>query len=422
MNLEQMRARLAAIVAQLETLNALEDLSNEEVETVNSLSNEFETLQGKISAKEKMERTSAQAAASTRKTTPAQSGDTTPRVSVEASAKEKMGGFNSAGEFFMAVKKAATGDYDKRFQNSMFEKNGEDGGILVPETMMTEVQKKMNADDSLLAKTSSFTISGNSLTLPTDETTPWSGGIQAYWVNEGLPHTESKHKFGSAGWRLHKLGALVKITDELAEDAVALESYIKARAPEAIVNKLNGAILSGDGVGKPMGLLSSGFRVTVAAESAQAADTIVAKNVAKMYSRMLPASRSKAAWYINAGCEEQLRVMKDDLGNFIYMAPGSQLNQTPYGMLLGRPVIPLLGAMPALGDEGDIVFADLSYYYSIVKAGGIKSAISAHLLFDQDKTAYKFIMRVDGSVPFKTPVTTEFGGYQMSGIVTLAAR
>jgi HK97 family phage major capsid protein len=114
--------------------------------------------------------------------------------------------------------------------------------------------------------------------------------------------------------------------------------------------------------------------------------------------------------------------MKDDNDNFIYISPGSQLNQTPYGILLGRPVIPMVGSMPALGDAGDIVFADLSYYHAIVKAGGIKNSVSTHLLFDKDQTAYKFTMRLDGSVPFKTPVTTEFGAYDMSAIVTLAAR
>ena len=193
-------------------------------------------------------------------------------------------------------------------------------------------------------------------------------------------------------------------------------------APEAIMHKLNGAILSGDGVGKPTGILNSGFKIQVAAEGGQAADTVVAKNVIKMFSKMLPAARANSVWYINAAVEEQLRLMKDDLGNFIYLAPGSQLNQSLYGTLLGRPVVSLLGSMPALGDEGDIILADLSYVYSITKVAGIKQAVSAHLYFERDIQAFKWTMRVDAQCPFKAPVTTEFGAYQMSGIVTLAAR
>jgi HK97 family phage major capsid protein len=197
---------------------------------------------------------------------------------------------------------------------------------------------------------------------------------------------------------------------------------MRGMVPGAIMHKINESIISGNGVGKPSGILGSSFKIEVPKEAGQAADTIVARNIIKMYSRMLPASRGQAAWYVNAGCEEQLRTMKDDEGNFIYLAAGSQLNQAPYALLLGRPVIPMLGSLPALGEAGDIIFADLSYYYSIVKAGGMKQAVSAHLKFDYDVQSFKFTMRLDGKVPFTTPVSTQFGGYEMSAFVTLADR
>lgn len=418
MNLLEMRNRLAAIIAQLDTFKGVENYSPEDVESINGLSEEFETLTAQITAAEKVEAMTAKSTTSARKTTPT----AFEAAVVTPSRKEKNGGFESMGEFLMAVKGNASGQVDKRFQNTYFEKNAEDGGLLVPEEMMSEISKKLESDESLLAKTRQIKVSGNNLTLPIDETSPWNGGVQAYWLAEGAPLTESKSKLGQASWKLNKLGALVKVTDELLEDTTALESYIKAMAPEAINHKINSAILTGDGVGKPTGILNSGFKVQVAAEGGQAADTVVAKNVIKMYSKMIPAARANAVWYINAAVEEQLRTMKDDLGNFIYLSPGSQLNQTPYGMLLGRPVVSLIGSMPALGDEGDIIFANLDYYYSITKVGGIKQSVSAHLYFERDIQAFKWTMRVDGHCPFKSPVTTEFGNYAMSAIVTLAAR
>ena len=81
-----------------------------------------------------------------------------------------------------------------------------------------------------------------------------------------------------------------------------------------------------------------------------------------------------------------------------------------------------MGGMPALGDVGDILFADLSYYYMIRKAAGIKSATSIHLYFDKEITAFRFSLRLDGKCPFTSPVTTEFGSYQMSAFVALEAR
>jgi HK97 family phage major capsid protein len=418
MNLAQMKERLAVVLAKLEELNAVENFNDEIVNEINDFSSEFEGLKSKIEAKEKMEVVLAASTIPARKVAP----EAVTRAEVLPARTDKNGGFKSFGEFLGSVKNAANGKFDKRFDNTMFERNGEDGGFLIPEEMLGEVSKKLQADESLLSKTKQFQVAGNSLSIPTDETSPWSGGVSCLWASEGGQYTASKNKFGVASLKLHKLTALVTISDELLEDSTALESYIKTMAPEAIMHKVNSAILTGDGVGKPKGLLNAGFKIAAPKEGGQVAATIVARNVIKMYSSVIPSARAGAAWYINAGCEEQLRMMKDDLGNFIYLSPGSQMNQSPYGVLLGLPVIPLIGSMPALGDEGDIILANLGYYYTIVKAGGMKQAVSSHLYFDRDLQAYKFSLRLDGQCPFKTPVVTEFGNHSMSAIVTLADR
>ena len=417
MTIEQMRARLGEIVNSLNTISAKETLTEADISEVEKLKNEYNTLSNSIKVKEDIANITTNAQASQRQAPAAAPAPARVEI-VDQTPKH---GFKSFGDFLNAVKNSSVGNVDKRFQNALYEKHGEEGGYLVPEEMLSEIKKKIEGDESLLAKTTQIKVAGNSLSFPVDESAPWNGGVEVYWVGEGRQVQEgAKGKLGLASLKLHKIAALVKVTDELLEDSTALESYIKAKAPTAITSKLNGAIISGDGVAKPFGILKSGFRVTVAKESGQAADTIVARNVLKMDARLIPGS--KAAWYVNAGCIEQLRVMKDDAGNFIYIAPGSQLNQTPYGMLLGKPVIPMIGSMPALGDEGDIVLADLSYYHSIVKAGGLQQAVSQHLYFDQNAQAFRFTMRVDGNCPFKSPVKTEYGDYEMSGIITLATR
>ena len=416
MNLEEMKARLNEIVNKLAEFSAVEDFSNEDVETINGLNEEFEGLKKNIEAKEKVAAMTAAASTSVRKTAP----EATTRVEVAA---PKNNGFKGFGDFLGAVKKAAGGEIDKRFVNTMSTGVDAEGGFLVPPEFMTDVTKRLESDESLLARTKQFVVSSNNLTLPKDESQPWNGGVSANWVGENAQiSATTPNTLSEASFKLNKIAALVHITEELSSDAVALESYMRGMVPGAIMHKINEAIVSGNGIGKPAGILGSSFKIEVAKEAGQDADTIVARNVIKMYSRMLPASRGNAVWYINAGCEEQLRMMKDDLGNFIYLAAGSQLNQSPYALLLGRPVIPMLGSLPALGEAGDIIFADLSYYYSIVKAGGMKQAISSHLKFDYDVQSFKFTMRVDGKIPFSTPVSTQFGGYTMSAFVTLADR
>lgn len=412
--LEEMKAKLAEIVAKLQDFSAIEDYSDEQIEEINTLNAEFEALKKNIEATEKVLAMTATASASTRKTTPE-----VPRVEVVA---QKQAGFKNYGEFLNAVKKSSQGEVDKRFQNSMSTGVDADGGYAVPTEFGTEInQALVQGDDSLFAKTKQIKVTSNNLTIPMNEKQPHAGGIQAYWTAEGAPITDSKGVFTQADFKLNKLAVLVKITDELLEDGLALESFIKASAPLAIVQKVNEAILSGDGTGKPEGILDSAFKISVAKEGSQTADTIVAKNVIKMFSHMLPAARRGASWYVNAGCEEQLRTMKDDNGNFIYLAAGSQLNQSPYALLLGLPVIPMVGGLKALGDEGDIVLANFDYYWTIAKAG-VKSDVSSHIYFDSGLQAFRFTLRLDGKCPFSAPVTTQYGSHQMSAFITLADR
>lgn len=425
MTIEQIRARLADISALLATFVAGDEgYSQEQVEEINTLNEEFEGLTVQLETAEKVEAMKAKAVAPTgRKTVPAQVENKTQIQVGRNLATDRFGGFNSVGDYLMAVKRAgASGEVDKRFQNVAYEKNGEDGGFLVPEELSSAILEKLKAQDSLLAQCNQLTVSGNNLTLPVDEAQPWNQGVTAYWTAEGAAITASKNALKEASWKLHKLAALVPVTDELLDDATAMESWIRSAAPAAIVSKVNDAIISGNGVGKPTGIIQSPFAVTVAAEGGQTADTVVAKNIIKMFPRMIPQARAGAVWLINSAVEEQLMGMKDDADQYIYLAPGSQMNQSPYATLMGKPVISMMSAMPALGDVGDIMFANLSYYYAILKASGVKSATSIHLQFDREITNFRFSFRIDGKCPFQAPVSTQYGSYNMSAFVMLAAR
>jgi HK97 family phage major capsid protein len=428
MNAEQIRARLAAIAARLEEIQASEEgYTEEQMTEIDTLNAEFKGLNSQLETAEKVEEMKAKATQSKGRKTESPAPATVNRVEVGKTLNEKFGGFNSSGEFLMAVKRAGqTGELAKPFQNSAaYEKVGEDGGFLVPEEISTAILKKLEVKESLMSYVNPIQVSGNSLTVNVDESQPWNQGVQAYWTAEGATITGSKPSFKQASFRLQKLACMVTATDELLDDATALGSYIQTSAPLAFMNKINGAIISGNGAGKPQGIINSPFAVTTPKESMQSADTVEARNIIKMYSRMFPTSRSNGIWLYNAEVEEQLFTMVDDNDNFLYIGPGgfgNQLTSSPFGTLMGRPAIPMMSAMPALGDLGDIVFVDLSYYWMIRKAAGIKSATSIHLLFDKEQTAFRFSMRLDGKCPFQAPVTTEFGSYDMSAIVLLEAR
>ena len=423
--IEKKRKRIDEIAALIAQYGTQESLTPEDVTEIDKLDAEFENLKKEVSALEKIERmTNAANASAGRQVQPT-------GQEVKASKKEeKTHGWKRSGEFFQAVARARGGSVDNRlkiYNEGQVERFGEEGGFLVPEQFDSNLQKKVDGDMSLLSRCNKIPMSSNSLRYPTDEIAPWDGsGITAKWVNEEESIPQSKHKFKQTTLQLEKLAALVKVTEELLEDQSAIESIVNNRAGDAMVNAINSAIIRGDGVGKPHGILDSTFAVEVAKESGQTADTVNYANIVKMYSRALPISQLRGVWLINAAVQEQLRLMEFRVGSNtpvpVYL-PAGEASASPFATLMGRPVIPMMASMSQLGDKGDIIFADLNYYDAGLRSGeSAKASASTHVNFDQDKIAYKFTMRMDGRIPYETPVTTEYGSYSVSGIVTLADR
>src|SRR5262249_55329019 len=149
----------------------------------------------------------------------------------------------------------------------------------------------------------------------------------------------SKPSLAERTLKLNKLRVLVPVTQESLDDATALDSYLRVKAPQKIVFKVNQALVAGTGVGMPMGILNAPAKVQVAKESGQVPGTITAMKVLKMYTRMNGASRSTAVWLINQEVEPQLFKLSipgtDNTGNFATAWGG--MVWMPAGGISGAP-------------------------------------------------------------------------------------
>jgi HK97 family phage major capsid protein len=315
---------------------------------------------------------------------------------------------------------------------------GGDGGWLVPPEFSAQIWQKVNGEGSLLELCAPFTTSRNSLSFPKDETTPWdnSAGITVYWEGEGGTGTEAKPKFEIGTARLNKLMALVKVTEELLEDASGLDSYLRYWTPIKMQARLNTAVVRGNGVGKPLGIINHGSIITVSKETSQDAATIIFPNINKMWSRLYAPCRRNAVWLINQDCEPMLNGMAfipaatqpggstTMLTSYvpIYM-PSGTIQGSPYGSLMGRPVMPMQPCS-TLGTIGDIILTDLSQYMALRKAqaAGIRVDTSIHLHFDQAVDSYRFIFRVTGQPMWNSTIAPENGNNTLSWAVVLETR
>ncbi|NQT41298.1 MAG: phage major capsid protein [Planctomycetes bacterium] len=249
------------------------------------------------------------------------------------------------------------------------------------------------------------------------------GGVQAYWLDEAGTKTPTKPTFRQVELNVKKLIGLCYATDELLQDAAALEAVIRQAFAEEFAFQIQDAVIGGTGAGMPLGIKNASCLVSVAKENNQAADTIVTENIEKMYSRMKPTSVGNAVWLINQNCYPALFGMTLTVGTGgvpTWLPPGG-LSQSPYGTLMGRPVVPI-EQCESVGTVGDILFADLSQYLFCDK-GTPESASSIHVQFTTDQTVFRFVYRCDGQ-PAQAAALTPFKGTSdtVSPFVALASR
>jgi len=337
-------------------------------------------------------------------------------------------GFRNVGEYALAVHAAKSKVDPRLIKNAPTTYGTEgvaaDGGFAVPPDFRTEIWEKVAGEESLLSRTDQMNISGNTVTIPKDETTSWdsSGGIQAYWEGEASALTESKPLLENVTLRTNKLTALIPVSEELMEDAPSLDGYLRRKTAQKFDYKLQYGFVKGDGASMPLGIKNANCLTSVAKESGQAADTVVYANIVNMWSRMYAPCRARAVWHINQDVEPQLLNMGFAGGTYApaYM-PANGLSGSPYSTLMGRPILPLQSC-EKLGDKGDIYLVDWSQYLTVVK-GGLKDDVSMHLYFNYDMLAFRFIMRLTGQPWWRTYVTPASGSSNyLSCAVTLDER
>lgn len=455
--IEKLKARLNELHALSKNIQAKadaekRDLKVDEQTELDAVMTEFDQVENDIKRRERILAQEARLATPQPRIVPPQAIAAQPGREAPAAPRDGLQntvlrthedrarwGFGNMGEFCRAVKNAQVNPsaIDQRLvQNAALstygsEAAGADGGFAVPPEWRSEIMQMVTGEESILARTDQQRVSGNSITFPMDETTAWqaTGGIQAYWDSEATTITQSKPQLKDLTLKLHRLTALVPVTEELLEDAPAMSNYVTRKAGEKMAFKVTDAIINGTGVGQPLGVMNAPATVSVAKISSQVAATFHAKNAAAMMARMPAGAFSRAVWLVNQDVMPQIMQLGFPVtdgtttvagAGALYMGPGQMQGQGAYGSLLGRPII-VTEACQTLGTVGDVILADLTGYLSAVK-GAVKSDVSIHLWFDQNATAFRFVMRMNGQPWLSAAIARKNGSNTLSHFVTLATR
>lgn len=297
------------------------------------------------------------------------------------------------------------------------------GGFMLEPTLSPMYLKPIHETGPFSAAVTSLPVSANSnygWINGIDETSRATGsrwgGVRGYWRSEASAVTASKPKFRQINWKLNALEALMYVTDEQLNDVAMTDAIVRESAMEELAFMVNDAIVNGDGVGKPLGLLNSGALISVS----RAATTAIAHaDILNMWLRLAPRSRANAVWFVNAEAEAQLDQLTFTSGSTGILSP--YVNYTPSGVMQikGRPV-KTTEFNAALGTAGDLILADMSEYLFWEK-GGVNTSVNPWLQWLTSEEAFKFTYRCDGQTAAYSAVTPYKGSATQSSFVTLLA-
>lgn len=295
----------------------------------------------------------------------------------------------------------ASDEYKKNFWNAMRTKSPErsvinalqedtdtEGGYLVPEEYERTLVDGLHENNIIREIARSVNTSG-------DRKIPVTAGHgSASWIDEEGAYTESDDSFGQVTLGAYKVGTLIKVSEELLHDSVFdLESYISAEFSRRIGNAEEDAFISGNGTGKPLGILNDAGGAQVGLTTA-AATAITCDELISLYHSLAVPYRKNAVWLMNDSTVQAIRKLKD--GNGQYLWQPSLVLGTP-DTILGVPV-KVSRYMPELGaGNKTIAFGDFSYYW-IADREGISFLRLDELFRATGQIGFRGSKRVDGKL------------------------
>ena len=299
----------------------------------------------------------------------------------------------------------ASDEYRKAFWNAMRTRAGEgldsvirnalqigtdtEGGYLVPDEFERTLVEALDDENIFRRLANVITTSSGDRKIPVVA----SKGT-ASWIDEEGAITESDDSFGQVSIGAYKLGTMIKVSEELLNDSVFnLETYISKEFARRIGNKEEDAFFTGDGSGKPTGILAAtgGAQLGVTAASATA---ISIDEVLDLFYSLKASYRNKAVFVMNDATVKAIRKLKDGQGQYLWQ-PSLQAG-TP-DTILNRPLYTSAYVPAIAATTKSIVFGDFSYYWVADRQGRVFKRLN-ELYAATGQVGFVATQRVDGKL------------------------
>ena len=217
---------------------------------------------------------------------------------------------------------------------------------------------------------------------------------EAYWMAEEEAFTESDIEFGQISIGAHKVGTMIKISDELLQDSVFdLPGYISKEFARRIGAKEEDAFINGNGTGKPLGILAASGGAQIGVTAAAKTD-ITADEIINLYYSLKAPYRKNAVWVMNDSTISVIRKLKDGEGRYIWQ-PG--ITAGAPDTIHGRPVYTTTAMPEAEAGNKAIAFGDFGFYWIADRQGRSFKRLN-ELFATTGQVGFLASQRVDGKL------------------------
>jgi HK97 family phage major capsid protein len=396
MTLEEKRSKLVTLQGKATAINSKPELSADDKKDLDAILNEAEGLRAELIEDEK--RAAKISGLNEYLTKPVTS--TAPTTTAAPT-----GEYRNLGEWFMERRQMSVGVPST-------------GGLLVPE-QFRETILSLSGESAIVRPRANVIAAGDppdaKITIPVFNQGGANGvygGMSMVWIDEGGTKADTTPEFTEVELEPKELGGSTIITDKLLRNAPALSSWLSMQYKTLVAGKEDYVFLRGNGVGQPQGILTASGRKTV---NRNTASSVLYVDVRSMLTALPADSWNSAVWVANQSVLPQIINLVDAAGNTLFMV-GDITKKVP-STLFGLPVV-FTGKTPTLGNTGDLMLVDFSYY--LIKEGsGPYIASSEHVYFTTNKTVVKCFTMVDGQPWVKSPLTLEDGSTTVSPYVIL---
>jgi HK97 family phage major capsid protein len=240
--------------------------------------------------------------------------------------------------------------------------NDTSAGFLAPEQYGNEILKGLAEYSPIRNYAKVVQIAGPEIKYPKRLT-----GTNADWVAEIANRVESTPTYGQVTLTPYELATFVEVSKQLLEDAAYdVEGELREAIGEDFGAKEGAAFVSGDGIGKPKGILVASGIQEVVSGHASTLGSAPGDLLIDLMAKLPTAYANNGAWLMNRLTLASVRKLKDSQGAYLWQ-PGIQAGQP--STLLSRPVIEAVDMDSVAAGKFPIVFGDWSGYRIVDRVG-----------------------------------------------------